>query len=279
MTILAAAVLLVLSPGLLSAEGDHEAPKPVCATDFESADAWGLYKRLVREELLEVRDGQGAQGSKALRATYRGNKQGSERISLGFELPRKMDEATLVFDVKFDEGFQFVKGGKLLGFGPDKHITGGHAMRPEGWSARAMWRPNGVSSYVYCQNKSGRYGRSPKRMVEQPFETGRYYALSYYVKLNDPVDRANGVMRVYVDGKLVSEDRKIQFRSVDGENTKITALLFSTFHGGDDPSWAPKDEQGNYTDVYAYFDNLAVYEGLQVRKQPGMAEPKAAEHD
>ena len=32
----------------------------------------------------------------------------------------------------FDEDFQFVKGGKLLGLGPERHITGGRPIIPEG---------------------------------------------------------------------------------------------------------------------------------------------------
>lgn len=63
---------------------------------------------------------------------------------------------------------------------------------------------------------------------------------------------------------------------VDGQGAKackalkVTHLLFSTFYGGSDPSWAPKDKDGKYMDVHAYFDNLVVYEGLHIRKRPGL---------
>ena len=246
-----------------------QAAKPVCATDFTSPDELGLYKSLTRNKLVRVVDGEGVDGTEALKVTYRGYRRGSERVIQSFKLPRPLTEATLVFDVKFDDNFQFTKGGKLHGLGPDNRITGGNKVKPDGWSARAMWRAKGLTSYVYCQNKKGRFGQGPDRRLDFEFTTQRYYSVSIYVKLNDPVEKANGIARVYVNGKSVAEDRGIQFRAVDGGHTKITHLLFSTFHGGDDPSWAPKDKNGEYTDVHAYFDNFAVYEGLYVREKPG----------
>lgn len=265
----------------LATDAGQEAstPKPICSTDFESPDALGLFEKLVRHKLLVVREREGVAGSNALRATYRGTKEGSERIVTSFALPEKLDSATLVFDVKFGEDFQFRKGGKLHGLGPDHRITGGRKMKSDGWSARAMWRPNGISSYVYCQNKKNKYGQGPDRMHDHVFKKGRYYSISLYVQLNRPAKAANGVMRVYVDGKGVAEDTQIQFRSVEGEHTRITHLLFSTFHGGNGPSWAPKDMDGNYIDVHAYFDNIAVYDGLYVRQAPGPAEPAAESGD
>lgn len=248
--------------------GDREG-EPICATGFEAPDDLGLYDRLNRDERVKVVDGQGVDGSKALRVTYRGNNKGSERVVNTYRLSRPLQEATMVFDVKFDKDFQFVKGGKLHGLGPDNRITGGSKVKPDGWSARAMWHKNSLDTYVYCQDKDNRYGQPPDRKIDFQFKTQRYYAVSIYVKLNDPVEQANGIARIYVNNKLVSEDRKIRFRAEDGKHTQITHLLFSTFHGGDSSSWAPKDEDGKYTDVFAYFDNFAVYEGKSIRHKPG----------
>jgi hypothetical protein len=38
-------------------------------------------------------------------------------------------------------------------------------------------------------------------------------------------------------------------------------MLFSTFHGGNSPANAPKDNKGNFITVHADFDNLLVTEG------------------
>lgn len=242
---------------------------PICATDFESRDEAGLYDRLCRDKLVDVVENEGVGGSKALKVTYRGNKRGSKRIVDTYRLARPLDEATLVFDVKFDEDFQFLKGGKLHGLGPNDRATGGDEVKPINWSVRAMWREKSLESYVYCQNKDTRWGQKPDRKIDFEFETGRYYSVAIYTKLNDPVDKANGCVRIYVNGKTVAEDHNIQFRAEAGDHTRITHLLFSTFHGGDSESWAPKEQDGEFADVHAYFDNFAVYEGRHVRKRPG----------
>ena len=264
------AIALFFSAGPLAAEPEQAEEAALLSCDFEEKDSQGLYDRLVRHDLLEVVEGEGVNGSKALRASYVGYERGSKRIVLSHPLPKQVKEATLHYDVKFARGFQFVKGGKLHGLGPEQPITGGRPMKPEGWSARAMWRGNnGLNTYAYSQNKQGQYGQGADRMLRFSFRPGRYYAVSIYVKLNDPVSAANGSMRIYVNGKGVADHRGIRFRGTDGDKTLINKLLFSTFHGGQDPSWAPKDEAGKYTTVHAYFDNLAVYEGLVVRKKPG----------
>lgn len=241
----------------------------VCRADFESADPYGIHETLSAHRLLDVVEGEGVDGSHALRATYEGYERGSRRIVSRIDLPKRMTEATLVYDVKFDEGFQFVRSGKLHGLGPDNPVTGGNEMKPDGWSARAVWvGRDGLRTYAYCQNKGGKYGQGPDRKLDFAFETNRYYSVSIHVKLNDPVDQANGSMRIYVNGKGVADHRGIQFRSEDGDHTTINQFLFSTFHGGSSPRFAPKDEAGNYTTVHAYFDNFAVYEGLHVREKP-----------
>ena len=248
---------------------DKGKDQPICATDFEASDEHGLYEQLAGHERLDVVEGEGVDGGQGLRATYEGYPRGSQRIVVNHKLPQRLTEATLVYDVKFDKAFQFVRTGKLHGLGPDKKITGGNKMQPDGWSARAVWDRSGVRSYVYCQNKDGKYGQGPDRRHKFDIPKGQYFSVTIYVKLNDPVDRANGVVRIYVNGKGVADHRGIQFRSVDGEKTKISHLLFSTFHGGSSPSSAPKDKDGDYTTVHAYFDNFAVYEGLHVREKPG----------
>ncbi|MEO0476897.1 MAG: polysaccharide lyase, partial [Planctomycetota bacterium] len=155
------------------------------------------------------------------------------------------------------------------GLGPDNRITGGDKVEPDGWSARAMWHPKSLDTYVYCQDKANKYGQGPDQNTAFQFEKERYYSVSIYVKVNEPATKANGIAAVYVDGRRVSEDRDIKFRSVEGDHTKITHLLFSTFHGGDSKSWAPRGKDGKFIDVYAYFDNFAVYKGRHVRKKPG----------
>jgi len=268
------ALLAIVFPAAvcLAEEGDKADVKEedvVCATDFEKPDEDGLYDLLQKNKYLQVVDDEGVDGSKAIKATYEGFAQGSQRVAAMYKLPRRLKEASLVFDVKFDRSFQFVRGGKLHGFAPDNAITGGQKMVPGGWSARAMWGKKGLFTYVYSQNKEGKYGQGPDYQYEFDFPKGRYYSVTIYMKLNDPVDQANGMVAIFVNRTCVSYKHDIQFRSEEGAHTEISQFLFNTFHGGSDPSWAPKDKNGDYTSVYAYFDNITIYDGLYVRHSPG----------
>ena len=176
------------------------------------------------------------------------------------------DRYSLNYDVRFNEDFQFVKGGKLLGLGPKKHITGGRPIVPEGWSARVTFKEGGAARlYTYHQDQPGQYGdRLP---IQNPFyfEKDRYYAVSLHVRVNDSPETANGFSRLYVDGDLVDSHEGLRFRGEDSEASLINKFMFSSFHGGHMPEWAPRDADGNYTTVYAYFDNISVYEGERIR--------------
>ena len=74
---------------------------------------------------------------------------------------------------------------------------------------------------------------------------------------------------VYVDGKLIQRYEDLRLRDSAGDESLINKFMFSSFHGGHMPEWAPRDEQGDYTTVYATFDNIAVYEGERIRHAPG----------
>jgi len=52
----------------------------------------------------------------------------------------------------------------------------------------------------------------------------------------------------------------ISLRKTDG---LIESLLFSTFHGGSNPSWTPMKD-GKPVTVHAYFDNFSVYKGRKI---------------
>ncbi|OUW17800.1 MAG: hypothetical protein CBD18_03905 [Opitutales bacterium TMED158] len=263
--------LLVISQAVLvSFVAVSGAERPaILEENFEPANRTHISETLEGDRLMKVVPNEGVEGSHALRATYEGYERGSHRLTDRFELGERGLEYTLNYDVKFDENFQFVKGGKLHGLGPDQPITGGKAMRPDGWSARVTFKEEGtVRSYLYCQNKDGKYGTS----ISNPtfhFEKGRYYAISLHVKLNEDANAATGFARIYIDGRPVIRHERIRFRGEVGEETLISKFLFSTFHGGHEPHWAPRDERGDYADVHAYFDNIAVYRGRRVRSEPG----------
>ncbi len=74
---------------------------------------------------------------------------------------------------------------------------------------------------------------------------------------------------MYVDGELIERHEGLRFRGSGVEESLINKFMFSTFHGGHEPNWAPRNADGSYKTVYATFDNIAVYEGEHVRLAPG----------
>jgi len=200
----------------------------------------------------------GLDGSTALQVTYVPSAEGSERIAINLPLRRRVSRARLAFDVRFNEAFRFARGGKLLGLGPARPVTGGDPRRPDGWSARAMWRENGhIATYLYEQQASKRFGIG--QLSREPVLTaGEWHHISMDLRLNDP-GRANGRVAIAVDGRpvAVSEDVQLRGEGAEGE-TLIAQLLLHTFFGGSDTSYQPRDSEGRPQMVTALLDNLQV---------------------
>jgi len=158
----------------------------------------------------------------------------------------------LSYEVAFDSGFDWRKGGKLPGLrgGPDpNNCSGGHqANGTNCFTSRLMWRPKGageVYAYVPRSNnickESGvicndEFGISLDR-GSYSFSSGQWNRVTLLVRLNSPDNIANGQVKLYFNDVPVLEHDDIYFRSSD----VVTAggLFFSTFFGGNDASWAP----------------------------------------
>jgi hypothetical protein len=223
---------------------------------------------LIAHKNIDLVSGEGVGGSKAIKVKYVGNSQGSERVLVNFKLP-KSKVYTLNFDVKFCSGFDFARGGKFHGLGPLKPITGGNSVPSTGYSARGMFNDNGTfKSYVYSQNMKGQYGDEVSAGSFK-FQPGRYHAVTYQVGLNDPASQSNGYMKVFVDGRQIVNHTGIKFRGSSADETLIQTLLFNTFHGGSDSSWAPRTASGAYKTDCAYYDNFAAYPFARVRTALG----------
>lgn len=248
-------------------ETKEVAPKLVFELNFDEDTFTKEESRLITHELIEISNNEGINNSKCIEVSYVGNEQGSKRVVRELQLPSSLTEATLNFSVKFQKGFQFVKGGKLHGFGPLETITGGNTIVPKGWSARMMFKENGtVQPYIYHQGMKGQFGEGQKT-AQAHFSTDRYHTVSMYMKINQPASASNGVFELWIDGTKASFMENIQFRSDEGDGTLITSMLFSTFLGGNDPSWAPKDQNGNYVTQIAWFDDFSIYQGKKLEGQ------------
>ena len=253
-----------------------QAESPVLFESFDADDPGELHEQLENHELLSIAEGDGVDGSNGLKADYVGYDRGSKRIVVRHSLDRQMSEATLSYDVKFPEAFQFVRGGKLHGLGPESPVTGGHDREPHRWSARIMFSgDDSVRTYVYDQTEDVTYGVGQSPDNGFTFSREQYHAVSMHMRLNDP-EESNGFVNIYVDGERAVTHDGLRIRGTGGENTLIENFLFSTFHGGSSPEWAPVDEDGEYTTVHAYFDNFAVHEGEVIREAP-LNQEQAAE--
>jgi hypothetical protein len=152
--------------------------------------------------------------------------------------------AELQYTVLFEEGFDFVKGGKLPGLcGGPKTITGGDPVDGRnGWSARLMWRKEGRGqAYVYHMNQPGKYGDEFDFPKEQNFrfQTGVPHTIRLRVTMNTPGQR-DGTLSIRVNDRLLIDRADMEWRAVPGLG--VDGLLFNTFHGGSGPEWAPSQD-------------------------------------
>jgi hypothetical protein len=192
-----------------------------------------------------------------LEVTYDGYERGSRRVVISPFIKPAL-QYSLSFWVQFCDGFDFARGGKLHGLGPANPVAGGNTITPEGWSARLMFRGDGgLQTYIYHQNMAGRFGDT-QRAEGFVFEPGRYYQVRMQVVLNTPASASNGSVTVWVDDQRLIEHTELRFRDRESESSQIQRFLFSTFHGGSSPEWAPRNSDGSYKTDCAYFDTIAL---------------------
>ncbi|MDX1693848.1 MAG: discoidin domain-containing protein [Ketobacteraceae bacterium] len=238
--------------------GGSAGPEPVYRQSFESQ---ALGSSWLGNSLASVQASCGVNNSRCLQVRYEPYSSGSRRLVKDIPIPPAR-EYTLQYDVKFDPGFEFIKGGKMHGLGPKYKTTGCKPIEEDGWSVRVMWRRNGrAEMYNYHQDRQHNCGDS--RLADFYFNKSGYQAVSLYVRVNSASDRSDGETALFINGREVSRWDNIRLRSVINRDTEINRFLFSTFHGGADSSWSPSKT------VYAYYDNFAIVPGLAVRQRPG----------
>lgn len=161
-----------------------------------------------------------------------------------------LDEATLSYSLRFSDHFPFVKGGKLPGLYGGKGNTGGKIPTGEdGFSTRFMWVQEGAGVIYPYLPTSIRVGSTYGRGTFY-FKPGVWQRLEQHVKLNTP-GASDGEIDVILDGKPVFQKQGLRFRDVPA--LKIDGILFSTFFGGADASWAAP------SDCYVDFADFTVH--------------------
>lgn len=227
---------------------------------FDSDKEWG-----VKKNVKVLRPGESGIGEPALRVTYpegtsspSDNGKGGAGFYTSMEVPPETDRACLRYKVRFQDGFDFVKGGKLPGLYGGKAPSGGDDVSGKnGFSMRLMWREDGQGElYEYIANKGEDkdYGLSVGRGL-WTFPTGRWVTVEQEVILNEP-GTADGIVRLWVDGKPILEQDDIAYRTEDGDY--VSGLMFSTFFGGSGEDWrTPRDQHVDFGDFRLYAPQAA----------------------
>ena len=212
-------------------------------SDFDSI-TWSILKG--RGMIIAEKD-----KGQVLRVAFPKDAVGPEEGGVQFVRPiAPATEYYLSYDLYFEDGFDFVKGGKLPGLtsGGSKYTGGVHPGNGEGWSARYMWIGGGKAvAYLYHVDMKEKYGDAVPLSIT--FQTGKWYTITQHIKLNSG-DEANAVLEVWVNGEKVGT--KENFRLRKGNQGLIDTFYFSTFHGGASPDWAPAN------DSFIRFDDVVV---------------------
>ncbi|ESA33636.1 polysaccharide lyase [Leptolyngbya sp. Heron Island J] len=159
------------------------------------------------------------------------------------------DKMQLTYYVRFANGFDFVKGGKLPGLFGGTGASGGSIPNgTDGFSARLMWRQNGQGEVYAYMPTSENYGTSIGRGT-WTFQPNTWYKVTQEIQLNTP-NINDGQIRLWINDSLVLEKGDLLFRTVN--SLQVDGIFFSTFFGGSDSSWATPQ------DTYIDFANFSV---------------------
>ena len=204
------------------------------------------------------------------------------------ELDEGYEEAYLSYRVKFADGFDFVRGGKLPGLAGGSAPSGSApADGVRGWSGRLMWRTDfrgvtgepeqrtsGLISYAkHVKSGLEMDGRQEDEVfvvepdgIQSEIVSDRWYAIRQRVVMNTPGQR-DGILQVWLDGRLVLDQNDIQWR--DTPDLQIDRLFFSTFFGGGE-AWKSSQEE------FAFFDDFKMTVPRQRLVPEQYSSPEAA---
>ena len=208
-------------------------------------------------------------GKKSLRVNYPKGGVGPLETGLSFpilfrNIPKMQNdfyqEVYLRYYIKFEEGFDFRKGGKLpglMGGGDSWNRSGGNQpVGDNGWTLRLMWVKDGkLVVYAYVpKSKNGKWGEEQwGQSIDCDFSatTGKWHCIEQYVNVGTP-NHDDGKLKMWIDGEERVNIDDLCFWNVENDNGKIGGIYFSTFHGGNIQEWAPLN------DSFIQFDGFVV---------------------
>lgn len=231
--------------------------------NFEDSDwwrEWGLREQPARAETVieDTKLSFVPQDGKALR--IRVDEGGHYGLSLEYRFKdRTAEEPEAIYfryRLRFASDWQPRRGGKLPGIAGTYGKAGWGGRRvdgTDGWSARGLFEgqvdgKTPIGFYCYHADMKGKYGDNWKwdRQGFKGLENNRWYCIEQYVALNSP-GKNDGIMRAWVDDKLVFE--KLDVRMRDVEKLKIENVWINLYYGG---SWKA------HQDYHLFIDDVTI---------------------
>jgi hypothetical protein len=202
--------------------------------------------------------------TKIMRITHEANK-----VSVGFELnvnlKKDYDEVYLSFNWKFSNEFNSTAGGKLPGLGGLPDFGAYCPTGVNGFRVHNMFYQAGqIFSYHYDRSSYGEsYGcpwggpaGASDYFSYNYMNNGTWYNITQRLVMNTftgGVANQDGIKEVWIDGRLVMQEKDLKFMGVQSDTLKIDAFRLSNFYGGDGDVYKPLHE------CYGYIDNIKVY--------------------
>jgi hypothetical protein len=188
------------------------------------------------------------------------------------------NEYTMEYKVFFEDGFEFNRGNtdvktvngvqkENYGGGKLPGLTGGSnpsgcSYKSDGMSSRIMFRrekskrstPNGgyLELYQYWQDQADK-GGCGDRIILQDVVDNTWYTIKMKVNLgtiNTNGTTNNGFVKIWVNG-VSRLDKAFKFRK-DQAKWNLNGIMFHSFMGGNDDTWAPTQDR------YLMIDNVKV---------------------
>ena len=199
----------------------HRSARLYTAQDLDSdwnEPVWNNGVEQGRVSLVTGAKAYGGSGS-SLAISYPAKQRGSQESGAQWQLKLSGEHEELYssYRVKFKNGFDFVRGGKLPGLAGGTAPTGSDVANGNtGWTARMMWRTNfkgksgepqqptsQVISYAqYANSGSDKNGANEdkeywmrSRLNRVKLKSGVWYQVTQRIKLNDP-GVSNGIIQI-----------------------------------------------------------------------------------
>lgn len=239
----------------------------VFASDFEAddwADVWSAGGDATTLEPVDADEGFEPLSGRALKLTLPAGENAGMNLRYRFmdEQGEEPEAIYLRYYVRFGDSWEPSFGGKMPGTAGTYGVAGWGG-RPvdgtDGWSARGQYAtspPEGnpfaghvpIGNYVYHADMPGQYGDTEFYLDHcgGVLDKNRWYSVEQYLQLNTPGEN-DGIIRAWVDGRLVEEKTDWRWRDVD--TLRIEEVWMNVYHGGTET--APQD-------LVLYIDNVVV---------------------